>query len=794
MLHLNDKVDVTFEIDTGSYVSTLCRNDALRANAVIRRTAHKALAYGGACIKLLGECNISINLNDNKIFHKFLVVDNGDVNLFGRDLCDLLDVKLSLPTNNVENIYNVSNFILNKYSNYLSDAFKSNIKEKVSLEILNDCKPVFSKARNVPVKMKNLVENELSRLVSEGILTKVFRSDWASPTVNILKKNGTIRLCGDFSATINQVLNPVSYPLPSIDEVISQMNNSIIFSKLDLSNAYLQLPLDDHSKQFTTINTCEGLFQFNYLPYGLTASSGIFQSFMSKILNGVNGVIIYQDDILVHSSSNHEHDSILDKVLSILMNAGVKLNSNKCDFFVNKVEYLGHIFDANGVHPNPNKLKAIMDAPEPKNVRQVQAFIGLCNYYSRFINSFSTKMAPLYSLLKKNNIFRWDSHHQNCFDSIKSLFKNADVLKIFDSNKETLLETDSSSYGVAAVLMQRDNHNGMWTPVEFASRSLNSSEKNYSNLEREALSVIFGITKFRKYLLGMPFIIHNDQQPLRKLLAHGSNVPLNCSARVQRWALKLSQFNYEFVYSKGANNVNSDCLSRIPLEETEQTCDPYELIFSINSIDSMPITSVDIKNLIKKDKNLNELLHYIKYGWPNKINNPELKYFQNKISELSLFDGCIMYGNRVFIPVPLRKIVLNQLHDSHPGICAMKSIARSIIWYPKLDDDIENLVKSCKECQINASKPKKTFVNWQVPKRPWSRVHIDHFFLDNHICLVAADTLSRYIEVEIVKNVSAEETIEALRMIFSRNGICDVIVSDNATSFTAQTVQEFFSK
>ena len=401
MLHLNDKVDVTFEIDTGSYVSTLCRNDALRANAVIRRTAHKALAYGGACIKLLGECNISINLNDNKIFHKFLVVENGDVNLFGRDLCDLLDVKLSLPTNNVENIYNVSNFILNKYSNYLSDAFKSNIKEKVSLEILNDCKTVFSKARNVPVKMKNLVENELSRLVSEGILTKVFRSDWASPTVNILKKNGTIRLCGDFSATINQVLNPVSYPLPSIDEVISQMNNSIIFSKLDLSNAYLQLPLDDHSKQFTTINTCEGLFQFNYLPYGLTASSGIFQSFMSKILNGVNGVIIYQDDILVHSSSNHEHDSILDKVLSILMNAGVKLNSNKCDFFVNKVEYLGHIFDANGVHPNPNKLKAIMDAPEPKNVRQVQAFIGLCNYYSRFINSFSTKMAQLYSLLKK---------------------------------------------------------------------------------------------------------------------------------------------------------------------------------------------------------------------------------------------------------------------------------------------------------------------------------------------------------------------------------------------------------
>ena len=768
-LGINGKCEVFFEVDTGSYISTIRKDDAIRCGAVIHDTADTALAYGGTILKLHGECFLPVKRGKLIVENKFLVVHNNEVNLLGRDLCNLLDINLTMPKVKDENaVFNVQNSVINKYSEYLNDDFKSCIKDTVTLKLSNDSKPIFSKCRSVPVKMKSLVTDELNRLVDAGILVKVFKSNWASPAVNVLKKDGSLRICGDFSATVNPVLQKFCYPLPSIEDVISQMNNAKIFSKLDLSNAFLQIPLDEISKELTTINTIDGLYQFQKLPFGLTASSGIFQSFMSKILNGIPDVIIYQDDILIHSSSIENHNATLEKVLSVLKKTGVKLNTKKCDFFVNKVEYLGHIFDTDGVHPNPEKVRAIIDAPPPANVKQLQAFIGLCNYYSRFIKDFAAKFAPLYLLLKKNSVFKWGEEQQACFDLMKSLFKNLHVLKIFDSEKETLLETDSSGYGLAAVLMQREGPGKMWRPIEFASRSLNSSEKNYSNLEREALSVIFGITKFRKYLLGLSFTIHNDQQPLRKLLAHDSNIPINCSARVQRWALKLSQFDYKFEYSKGSCNVNSDCLSRLPLNETTKSCEPYELIFSINSLNAMPITCQDIKNHINANKDLSMLKHFIKYGWPARLNNPNLKIFQNKIHELSLFDDCIMYGNRVFIPETLRTSVLDQLHEGHPGICGMKSLARSLIWYPKMDEDIENRVKTCQNCQIVASKPRKSFVQWPIPERVWSRVHIDHFFLDNKICLVAIDCLSRYIECEIVKDTSAIETIQALQIIFSK--------------------------
>ena len=738
-----------------------------------------------------GETKLNVKYNNSTKLHTFLVVDCKEVNLFGRDLCKLFNVQISLPNSDIR-IHNTKQILLEKHTDYLADNYEPCVEETVSLNVLPNSRPIFSKARSVPVRMKDKVKEELDRLVQLGKITKIFRSDWASPAVNVMKKDGSVRICGDYSATVNKFLDPVPYPLPTIDDAIARMDNAKIFSKIDLSNAFLQLPLDEDSKKFTTINTCEGLFQYNFLSFGLTASSGIFQSFMCKTLNGINNVIIYQDDILVFSSSIEEHNITLDTVLTTLKETGIKLNTSKCAFLVDKVDYLGYVFDTDGVHPNPEKVRAIIDAPSPINIKQLQAFVGLCNFYSRFIRNFSTTLAPLYNLLKKSSKFIWGPDQEKSFTTIKKLFLNNDVLKMFDSHHETMLETDSSGYGTAAVLMQRENSCSPWMPVQFSSRTLNNAEKNYSNIEREALSVIFGIEKFSKFLLGSKFIIRNDQQPLKKLLSHESSVPTTCSARLQRWKLKLSQFNYTFEYSKGKDNVNSDCLSRLPLTETKHKCEPYELIFALQSLNQIPITCNDIKQHTNMDPNLVQLKHFIKYGWPTSSVNSNLAKFKNIVHEMTILDNCIIYKNRVFIPETLRKLVLNQIHEGHPGICAMKSIARSLIWYPQIDEDITALVKSCNSCQINQSKPpQNNNVEWPVPGRAWSRVHIDHFFLDGQVCLVAIDALSKYIECEIVKNTSVQETIEALRIIFSRNGLCDVIVSDNASCFTAEQFKEF---
>ena len=787
--------DITFEIDSGSHISTIKHADVIKVGGVIQPTRRRVVGYSGNAIELCGEAHLKFECNGERFCHNFLVVKSSSVNLFGRDLC--LKVGCCFKFSKMENngIKLVDREVLHKFRSYISDDFKSCVKQSVKLNVLPNAFPVFAKARSVPVRMRENVEAELRRLEESGTITKVFSSKWASPTVNVIKTNGSIRICGDFSSTVNKYLKSVQSPLPSIDEVIARVGTSSVFSKIDLSNAFLQLPLDEDSKEYTTINTCAGLFRYNYLPFGLTASSGIFQAYMTKILNGIDNVIVYQDDILLFSQSVKDHNNILNTVLLTLQTAGIKINCKKCSFFVDNVHYLGYIFDKNGVHPNSDRVRAILEAPSPKDIKQLQAFIGLCNYYNRFIPKFSIVFAPLYALLKKNTKFVWGENQEKCLNVIKDLFASNRLLNYFNPACETLLETDSSGYGIAAVLMQRKHPSDDWLPVQFTSRTLNDSERNYSNIEREALSVVFGCEKFHKFLLGGKFVIHNDQQPLRKLFAHDKSVPSNCSARIQRWALKLSQYDYVFKYSKGVNNVNSDCLSRLPLPETSHECEPYELIFALKYLDKMPVNSNDIKCKTEDDKNLCKLKNHIRYGIAIDNKDTNLAEYKRYLSELTILRGCIIYNNRVLIPDTLRELVLEQLHEGHPGICAMKSLARSLVWYPGIDKDLTLIVNKCSKCQQTRQKSHQNrTLEWPVPTRPWSRVHVDHFFFRDKIFFIAVDALSKYIECEIVPSTSSHDTVEVLRTIFSRNGLCDLIVSDNATSFRSEEFEYFLNR
>ena len=208
-VRLNEKL-TRFELDTGSYISTISHSEAVAAGGKIHGTDQKAIAYGGADIDLIGETKLHVSYNGKTIYHSFLVVDTSEVNLFGRDLCNVFDIKLSIPSCN--KIHTMKHKIFAKHADYLSEDFKSCVTQKVSLNVLPDSSPIFSKSRSVPFRMKSSVKSELDRLVSEGTITKVNDSRWASPTVNVMKKNGTIRICGDFSSTVNKYLDPVPYP------------------------------------------------------------------------------------------------------------------------------------------------------------------------------------------------------------------------------------------------------------------------------------------------------------------------------------------------------------------------------------------------------------------------------------------------------------------------------------------------------------------------------------------------------------------------------------------------------
>ena len=256
--------------------------------------------------------------------------------------------------------------------------------------------PRFCKPWTVPYVLKGKFEQELERLESTGIISPVQFADWAAPIIPVVKTDGTICVCGDYKVTINQAAKVDTYPLPRIEDLPASLGRGKLFTKLDLAHAYQQIPLDEESRKYTVINTHKGLFQYNRLPFGVASAPLIFQRTMEGILRGIDNVCVYIDDILVTGASEQEHLQTLDEVLTRLGEAGLKLKRSKCFFLQMSEEYLGHNISAEGLRPTQEKVCALTEAPSPKSVSQLQSFLGLVNYYGKFLPNLSSTLAPLH--------------------------------------------------------------------------------------------------------------------------------------------------------------------------------------------------------------------------------------------------------------------------------------------------------------------------------------------------------------------------------------------------------------
>ena len=277
----------------------------------------------------------------------------------------------------------------------------------VTIRVKASAKPSFYKPRTVPFALRGRVEQELDRLERMGVIEAVTFSEWAAPIVPIVKQDGSIRICGDYKLTINQVADLESYPLPRIDDLLASLGKGQLFSKLDLANAYLQLALDEDSKKFVSISTQKGLYRYNRLPFGVASAPAIFQRTMEGLLGDIPNVHVYLDDILVSGSTRREHLLTLEKVLSRLEQAGMRLKESKCRFMLPSVEYLGHHISADGIRPTEEKRRAIVNAPSPQDTTQLKSFLGLVTYYGKFLPHLADVLAPLYKLLSKHHPWHW---------------------------------------------------------------------------------------------------------------------------------------------------------------------------------------------------------------------------------------------------------------------------------------------------------------------------------------------------------------------------------------------------
>ena len=510
-------------------------------------------------------------------------------------------------------------------------------------------------------------------------------SDWAAPIVPVLKQDGSVRICGDYKVTVNQAAKTDSFPLPRIDDLFASLAGGQAFSKLDLAHAYQQLELDEESKRLVVINTQKGLFRYNRLPFGVSAAPAIFQRTIEGVLRGIPHVCVYLDDILITGDTEAEHLENLNAVLTRLEEAGMRLKPRKCSFMLPAVEYLGHNISAEGLRPTNEKIRAIVEAPVPQDVTQLRAFLGLLNYYGKFLKNLSSLLAPLHKLLEKKSCWTWRKEQQDAFEEAKTQLTSSCLLVHFDPHKEVILSCDASPYGVGAVLSHRTEEGER--PVAFASRSLSAAEKKYAHLDKEGLAIIFGVKKFHGYLFGRKFEIRSDHKPLQHLFDSTRAVPQLASARLQRWALILGAYNYTISYKPGDQHSNADLLSRLPLPDSPtKTPPPADIILLMETLQASPVTAQHIRQWTDKDPLLSRVRTLVLHGWKNG-EEEEMKPFNKRCRELSVQDGCLLWGNRVVVPERGRNRILEQLHEGHPGVSRMKGIARSITWWPGIDKD-----------------------------------------------------------------------------------------------------------
>ena len=802
-----ENTSIQMEVDTGCGVSIVSKSfydRELKEKVGIEKTDIKLKTFTGEVIPVVGKCRVHVTCQGRTEKLPLIVVKNKGPALLGRDW--LMKIPLRWEEMSVNHV--TKDTLPDRFEKLIanSEVFESSGGKvqgvQAHLKVKTDAQPKFYKPRTIPFAMKDKVGEEIKRLVKEGVLEPVEYSDWAAPVVPVQKPDGSIRLCGDYKVTVNPQLEVKEYPIPRPEELIASLQGGKKFTKLDLKNAYQQVELDENSRQYVTINTHLGLFRYTRLPFGVSSAPAIFQECMDKILHGLDGVGCYLDDIIVTGSTDEEHLTNLDQVLSRLSRFGLRLKKSKCMFMQSSVEYLGYKVDAEGIHPSPSRVEAIASARAPQDASEVQSFVGLINYYRKFIPNLATILEPI-DALKKCKEFEWTPQCQRAFQEVKKILTSGAVLVYFDPQKDVTLAVDASPYGIGAVISHATPEGDK--PIAYASRKLTKAETNYSQLEKEALAIVYGVRIFHQYLCGKKFTLLTDHKPLTYLFGPKRGIPVLAASRLQRWAILLSGYVYDIQYRTSKQNANADFLSRLPGSETLED-KPDEIVVmwtneaaELNQVqlDSLPVDAIRVKQATDKDKVLSKVKYWVQNGWPrNHEVSTEFHPWIKRKDELTVESGCLLWGIRVVIPEKLQPRILDELHCGHPGIVKMKSLARMHVFWPGLDQQIEQVVQACSSCQVVQSMPAQAPVNpWAWPSQPWHRIHVDFAgpFLDR-MFLVVVDAHSKWPEVIPMKSTTASSTIRVLRSLFSKYGLPHEVVSDNGPQFVAEEFAAFLKK
>lgn len=792
---------ILFEIDTGSPVSIINVNDAKDyfPKLKVYKSDTELISYCGTSLECLGFVQVQVATdNENTIVNLYIIRSNRKP-LLGREWLRQIKVdwtkvlKSQLLSEEVNRIdteitpMDVEKTLKKNFPTVFSSSSGKIRDIQTRLYLKPSATPKFLKARRVAFPLYEAVERELDDQVKEGLLVKVEKSEWATPIVAVPKRNGGVRICGDYKVTLNPELLVDKHPIPTIDELFSKVAGGNKFSKIDLSKAYLQLEVHPEDRHLLTLTTHKGLYEPTRLMFGVASAPAKWQRLMEQIVGDIPGVSVFLDDIKITGENDIIHMQRLNEVFKRLDKYNMRVNWAKCELMKESIEYCGFRIDKNGIHRMQDKIDAIQNMKMPANKDDVRAFLGLVNYYGRFVKNLSSITYPLNKLLQKDVEFVFDQKCKEAFLEVKQQMQTNIVLTYYNPKLQVVLAVDASPIGVGAVLSHMFD-DGTERPLQFASQTLNKVQQRYSQIDKEAYAVIFGVKKFYQYLYGKKFILVTDNKAIAQIFSPTKGLPTLSATRMQHYAIYLEHFDYEVQFRRSKENLNADALSRLP---TTDECKFVEEVDMIENeiIETMPVTAAELREVIKSDEEIKVLMNCLKYG-----REPAPKdRFGVPMTEFSIQNGCLMRGIRVYIPKQLRARVLDELHTAHFGITKMKSLARAYCWWYMMDKDIEKLVANCSDCQTNRADPKKVEVHvWKQPNQPFERVHVDYAgpFLGKYM-FVLVDAFSKWPEVHVVNNITTETTIQKCKEIFAVFGTPSVLVSDHGTQFNSSEFQIF---
>ena len=655
-------------------------------------------------------------------------------------------------------------------------------------------RPTTHAQRRVPEPIRDAVLKTLRQLEKLKVIVPQSKpTDWVSSLVPVLKPDGSVRVCMD-CRELNNAVKREHYTIPTYDEVSARLAGAKMFSLCDAKNGFWHVRLDEESSMKCTFNTPFGRYRWKRMPFGLKSAPEVFQKHLIHALEGLQGILVCADDILVlgygdtPAEIEKTHDANFTALMQRCRQKKIRLSGAKLKYKVDEVIYMGHRLTSTGMGPDPGKVSAIADLPVPKDLTHLRGFICTVNYLARYLPKLSAVSEPLRQLLKKDVEFLWTDERLKSFNEVKQLVTSATELHYYDPKIPVTLQCDASQYGLGASLIQ----NGQ--PVAFASRSLSSAEKNYAQIEKELLAIVFGALRYDQLIYGLPVVyVETDHKPLESILRKSINEAPN--KRLQRMILRLQRYNLETRYVPGPQLWIADTLSRQIPEMSSHATAPSVFGVTLEQdklVSGLAVTKASLDEYQRStddDPVLAAVISAIPSGdW----SDPILSAFCPVKDDLSTQDGLVFKGSRLVVPQVNRVQMLEKLHAAHMGIEATRRRARETCYWPGINNDIDRLIRSCAACaQVQPSQQKEPMIQHDVPDGSWQKVGMDFFEVEGQQFLIMTCYHSNWFEVSEMTRITAAALINQCRHHFGRLGVPVTVVADSGTQFISAEFREF---